>query len=230
MRRPIIGINLDFRRKKILDVYRIKAAYVDAIYAAGGIPFLVPPLKNLDLVPYYLKQVQGFLFIGGRDYPPAWYHEPAHPKTKLLEKQRALFDLALMKAVLRSKLPLLCICGGHQLLNIACGGKLIQHLPRAKDHTDERYHHIKLVGGKILKNIFGTNPLSVNSSHHQAVDPQAVGKGLRVTACAAAGTIEAVEGTGRRFLLGVQWHPERIKFPKHREKLFTAFIRAAQQG
>ena len=110
-------------------------------------------------------------------------------------------------------------------------GKLVQHLPQADAHGEDRSHAVTVQGGRILRGLFGDGRMTVNSCHHQAIRPDGVGDGLTVVARADDGTIEAVEGTDpARFLLGVQWHPERIRDAAHRQAIFGAFVRAAGQG
>ncbi len=222
MNRPVIGLNIDCREKRDAPTYRIKSYYVDAVHEAGGLPLLVPSIPDRKLLSEYVNKADAFIFIGGRDYPPEYYGEKKHEKTKLLPQKRYQTDFMLAELLLKTEKPLLGVCAGHQLLNIVLGGKLIQHL---EGHSDEIYHKIKVgMESRILKGIFGKTLLSVNSSHHQAINPGHLGRGLKVAAISADGTIEAVESTGKHIILGVQWHPERIKFPGHRRKFFNWFV------
>ena len=124
--------------------------------------------------------------------------------------------------------PILGICGGHQLINLAFGGRLIQHLPQAVAHTGGKSHPIDIRNGRILRELFGEGRLDVNSWHHQAVPLDGLGQGLVATAFADDGIVEALEGTDpSRFLLGVQWHPERSPDPEHCRQLLGALIQAA---
>jgi len=185
-------------------------------------PWLPPTLLREALA-----RGDGVLFIGGQDYPSALYDELPHPQTEPLHAMRAASDLELFRAAFASPTPILGICGGHQLLNIACGGKLIQHLPQAEAHGGEKNHGVTIHGGRILRELFGEKRIEVNSHHHQAVDPDAIGRGLIVTARADDGVVEALEGTDSgRFLLGVQWHPERYHDLEQRRKIMAAFVAA----
>ena len=230
MPRPIILINSDVDadgRHGTLRV-RLPAAYVDAVAAAGGLPVVVSSTLPPELLREQVARCEGVLFIGGQDYPPAWYGEAPHPETRELHPVRAAADRELARATLARDVPVLAICGGIQLLNVVCGGKLIQHLPQAAAHAGDRIHSVTIRGGRILGELFGETRIEVNSSHHQAAHPDAIGKGLLVTARADDGTIEALEGTAPgRYLLGVQWHPERYRDLEHRKKIFGAFIAAS---
>lgn len=239
MKPPFIGINMNYEscedyrpsQPRFRDSYRIYTPYVDVIGKAGGIPILVPCLDNEDIRGEYVKRVDGFLLTGGDDYPPEAYHEDRRPETKVCHERRYTADLRLAKLVLAKGMPVLGICGGLQLINIVSGGKLIQHLEtaeshRARSHTEDGEHHINIVPGTILARVFASTRIPVNSAHHQAVAPQHLESKLRVTAQADDGVIEAIESVERRFLVGVQWHPERIADAKHQKRLFGAFVRA----
>jgi len=131
-----------------------------------------------------------------------------------------------------TQMPVLGICAGPQLFNITLGGKLVQHLPTAEDHIaytpiQDKEHEIEITGGRILTSLFGKGKISVNTNHHQAADPEFLGSGLQVVACADDGVVEAIESTEERFLLGVQWHPERTRDINHQKKIFNAFIKAS---
>jgi putative glutamine amidotransferase len=228
MSHPLILLNSDVETEGQYASLRIRlpAAYGDAVAECGGVPLVASPSLPEDVLREQVARADGALFIGGRDYPPAWFGEAPHPETKELHPLRAKADRILAEAALARRIPVLAICGGHQLLTLACGGKLIQHLPQAAAHTNNQRHSVTIRGGRILREIFGEGRLEVNSYHHQATSPQAIGAGLVVTALADDGTIEALEGTDpARFLLGVQWHPERMDEP-HRRNIFGAFIHA----
>lgn len=203
-------------------------SYVRAVTAAGGMAVMLPCGLTPDVLRDYLQVLDGFCFVGGRDYPPELFGEQSHPKIRLIHPDRAAADMFLAKQVIDSTLPALGICCGCQLLAIAAGGKIIQHLDTAGAHTGERSHPVRVVEDGIIRQLFGPGPVIVNSAHHQAVRPEHPGKGFRVTALAEDGVVEAVEGTDGRFLLGVQWHPERMDHGTHRQTLFSAFINACK--
>lgn len=229
MSRPIILLNSDVEPEGRLNSLRVRlpAAYVDAVADMGGLPVVVSPTLPPELLREQVARADGVLWIGGADYPPAWYGEAPQPETKEMHPVRAAADRILAQAALARQMPILAICGGHQLLNLACGGKLVQHLPQAAAHVGDTRHRVTIRGGRILRGLFGEGSIEVNSFHHQAVRPDAIGAGLVVTACADDGTVEALEGADPgRFVLGVQWHPERYE-EGHRRKIFEAFVRAA---
>jgi len=222
--RPTIGLNLDVTTDGWPRM-GLPVAYVDSILEAGGRPRLIACVNDEALLGEEVNAVDAFLFVGGADYPASIYGEPTHPKA--MHGRRAAVDLLLAGIVLRRELPVLGICGGCQLLNIACGGALVQHLDRAEAHQDGTQHEVELVAGSRLARIYGAARICVNSYHHQGADPTAVGRDLVITARADDGTVEAVESTGSRFLVGVQWHPERLD-EAHRRRIFGALIAAAR--
>jgi len=236
-RAPVIGINTEFDppQEKTRDRYRLNANYVERVREAGGLPLLVPCVEDKKTLKAYLQKVDGFLFTGGPDYPPEFYGEKIGEKTKPMNTRRARADIFLAReAIHKMKIPVLGICAGAQLINIACGGKLIQHLPNAKKHIcigphEDSVHPADITGGRIIAGLFGKGRITVNSSHHQAVDPDFLPETLQVSALSDDGVVEAVEpARPGRFLLGVQWHPERINDIPHRKKLFAAFIKAVK--
>lgn len=210
--------------------------YIEAVIEAGGLPLLVPPAPK-KLLAEYLSLADGILFTGGLDYPPKLYGQKADPKVVPLSPERAASDRRLMSLALASTKPALGICAGLQLMNIVSGGTLIQHLPTADKHQPlsgekDSAHSVSVYAGTRLRKIFGTETIQVNSAHHQAADPAHVGKGLRISARAADGTVEGLElaDSKKRFFLFVQWHPERILDASHRRKIFRAFVSAAARS
>ncbi len=230
MQRPLIGLNCDIESDGAHGAKRIQlgADYADGVAAAGGLPLIVPATLSPAMLAEIAGRCDGFVFIGGADYPSEWYDETPHPRNQPINPVRAAADRVLLTAAWERGMPLLAICGGLQLLNIVRGGKLTQHMPQAEAHTTGT-HAVTMRGGRILRGLFGEGRIMVNTSHHQAIRPGAIGDGLLVVAQADDGTIEALEGTDpRRLILGVQWHPERIDDPLHRQKVFGTLIMAAQ--
>lgn len=221
-----IGINLDFFRGR----HQIGKEYVDGVIAAGGFPLLVPCCENRELLERYLEMADGFLFIGGLDYPAHYYGRRPHRRARLMDQRRAAADLYLAQAAWRRRRPILGICGGHQLLNIALGGKLVQHVPPGAGHGGGRKHQVEIKGGKILRGLFGRGKIMVNSYHHQAVTPAVLAAGLAGVAFDRRGMIEAFESIRHPFVLGLQWHPERMPWKTHGAKIFRALVRAARKG
>jgi len=234
MKKPLIGLNVDFNDGK----FQIRREYVDCIIAAGGLPLLVPCNGNRRLLDEYIKMADGFVFIGGRDYPPGWYGEKHHPRSILVHPRRAEVDLYLVHEALRRKMPVLGICGGHQLINIALGGKIVQHIPNAADHQPAKLikgkkkvikHAVEITGGRILCKLFGKKKIAVNSYHHQSVALDALGAGLEAVAFADDGVVEAIELNKLPFVLGLQWHPERMPWRAHASRVFNALVKAANK-
>ncbi|HJN07795.1 MAG TPA: gamma-glutamyl-gamma-aminobutyrate hydrolase family protein [Pirellulaceae bacterium] len=220
------------------DEYRIYNRYVDQIFESGGIPLLVPCFTDEPILKQYVDMADGFLFVGVNDYPPAFYREPKLIETQVKNtpgyKRLSESNMILARLVLQEnkRMPVLGICAGPQLCTIALGGKLIQHVEGHIAHSNirDREHKVTIRGGHIMKGLFGETAITVNSNHHQAADPDHMGKGLQAVAYAEDGVIEAIECTDpNRFVLGVQWHPERVRFDDHREKIFGGLIHAARK-
>ena len=218
-RKPLIGI------ASLTDVN-----YVRAISESGGIPVILPNHGgNAETIERYLELLDGLLMPGGPDIPPSEWNEEPHPKTKVLDEHRYQFEKALISAwIKRTNKPLLGICLGSQWINVAHGGSLLQDIPSEFGvvHLNTT-HQVTLDPDSKLASIFGELNFEVNSVHHQAV--RKLGEGLRIVARSPEGIVEATETTDpRRFLIGVQWHPEKLFPPDDRQrKLFHAFIHAA---
>lgn len=190
--------------------------YPEAIERAGGIPVIVPLLRP-DAVAALLDRVDGVCLPGGPDVQPSAYGAEPHPELGPTEPRVDALEMALVRAADRRKLPILAICRGMQLLNVARGGTLHQHLPdvvgvgiehRQHEHCSIPTHRIETAPQSRLRSALGGPSLEVNSFHHQAV--QTLGKGLVATAWAQDGTIEAIENPSDRLVLGVQWHAEGL--------------------
>jgi putative glutamine amidotransferase len=212
--RPVIGIT-SYAQDARWGVWHLPAAlvplaYVDAVERAGGRAFLVPPTE--DDVEQTLDALDGIVFSGGADVDPARYGAEAHPETDTPQARRDAGELALLTAALERDMPTLAICRGFQLLNVARGGDLVQHLPERVGNDGHKQvpgefavHPVEIRDGSRLAGIVGAGS-QVTSHHHQALGK--VGAGLVETAWAADGTLEAVEDPSLRFAVGVQWHPE----------------------
>jgi putative glutamine amidotransferase len=207
--------------------------YAGAVQRAGGIPVVLPPIEAADM-PALLSRLQGVCLSGGPDLDPSAYHARAHDDLGPVEPELDSFELELVRAADAAGLPVLGICRGCQVLNVARGGTLYQHVP---DITDGLIHHrqtepgrvsthtVRVAPGSGLATIVGGGELEVNSFHHQAVDR--VGRGLRPVAWAPDGLVEAIEDPDGPLYLGVQWHAEGlIDRPEHRA-LFDALVAAA---
>jgi putative glutamine amidotransferase len=231
-RRPPIGITVgdDDRRS---GFFVVREDYVRAVERAGGIPLA---LATADAGPL-LDCVRGLVLSGGSDVDPALYGAAPHSKLGRVSRARDDFELALVRDALRRRLPVLGICRGHQLLNVALGGTLIQDIPAAvvgdvpHDSRRERWevaHEVAFTPGTRLHSLFAGRTVAVNSFHHQAIDR--LGDGLVVSARSRDDrVIEGIELPDRPFVLGVQWHPEAF----WREEpgfavLFEALVHAAR--
>lgn len=213
-RRPVIGITT-YAQEASWGVWKLPAAlipldYVDAIERAGGRPVLVPPSE--EGVGETLDALDGVIFSGGADVDPALYGAERHPATDQPQSRRDLGELALLRAALERDMPVLAVCRGVQLLNVARGGDLVQHLPDEVGSDEHKQvpgtfavHPVDVKEGTKLGSLVGGRS-DVTSHHHQALGR--LGDGLVEAAWADDGTLEAVEDPSQRFTLGVQWHPE----------------------
>lgn len=200
--------------------------YLDVVLASGGIPLLIPTVEEESVVLDYLSRIDGILLPGSpTDIHPSHYGAPPHPKLGKLYPERDSTDFALLKHADEAKLPLLGICFGVQSLNVFRGGSLVQDIPS----HDETRHVIRLDGDSLLARLAGSTEMEVNSFHHQCVER--LGMDLRVVAKSLDGVIEAVEDTTGRFMIGVQWHPERgWKDDGFSRRIFNAFIEASRKS
>lgn len=235
MTRPVIGITIGYDQRRA-GVHLLRQDYLRSVEKAGGLPLALAPLEA-GLAPELLERLHGLVLSGGSDVDPTLYGEPPHPKLGRVVRERDDFELALTREALRRELPILAICRGLQVLNVATGGTLIQDIPSqvsgAGNHDPERKrwetaHEVRILAGTRLRAILGRDVVAVNSFHHQAV--KIPGSGLVVAARSAEDRIvEAIEGPGRRFVLGVQWHPEGFWNQKENFwSLFEALVAAAE--
>ena len=215
MARPVIGIT-SYAPERVKwgvwedPVIMVPASYVAAVEHAGGRPLVLPP--TADSVEETLDIVDGIIFSGGGDLDPARYGADPHPATDAPRPERDDAELALLTAALERDLPVLAVCRGSQVLNVALGGDLVQHLPERVGHDDHRHtpgqfadHDVDVRPDSRLGSILGERA-PVKSHHHQGYDR--LGRGLVEVAWAEDGTVEGLEDPSRRFALGVLWHPE----------------------
>jgi putative glutamine amidotransferase len=212
--RPLVGIT-SYAEDARWGVWEgpaalIPLAYVRAIEEAGGRPLLVPP--SAEGVEETLDALDGLLLSGGADVDPDAYGAQAHPETNGTRPERDAAELALLEAALARDMPVLAVCRGSQVLNVALGGDLVQHLPEIVGHEGHKEtpgvfadHDVEILPDTRLHEVIGTHA-PVKSHHHQGYGR--LGHGLREAARADDGTIEAIEDPARRFALGVLWHPE----------------------
>ena len=214
MRKPVIGITTYLTEARFgvweEEATLVPAAYVRAVEAAGGRALLVPP--STDAIAETLDALDGILFSGGSDLDPELYGQEAHSETNGIVPERDQAEIALLQAALERDMPVLAVCRGSQVLNVALGGDLVQHLPdvvgdEKHKHTPGVFadHDVRLVEGTQVQEILGGHA-PVKSHHHQGYGK--LGKGLREAARAEDGTVEALEDPSKRFAVGVLWHPE----------------------
>ena len=216
MARPVIGITAYAEPSVRWGVWDVPAAviplaYVQQVEAAGGRALIVPP--NEEAIEETLDALDGVLFSGGSDIDPAEYGQDAHPETNATRPARDRGELMLLRAALERDMPVLAVCRGSQVLNVARGGDLVQHLPEVVGHEKHKHtpgvfadHDVDVREGTRLASLLGQRA-PVKSHHHQGFGR--VGEGLVEVAWAAEdGLLEAVEARGKRFVVGVLWHPE----------------------
>jgi putative glutamine amidotransferase len=229
--RPVVGITTYVTPARWgyweLEAALVPAHYVEAVDRAGGRPLLVPPTEE-GLVET-LDALDGLIFSGGSDLEPEMYGQDAHSETQGVVPERDEAELALLSAALERDMPVLAICRGSQILNVALGGDLIQHLPEVVGDEKHKHtpgvfadHDVELEPGTRIGELLGDRA-PVKSHHHQGFGR--LGEGLVLAARAEDGTIEAVEDPSRRFALGVLWHPEAGEDLK----LFEELVREARE-
>ncbi|MBP7205371.1 MAG: gamma-glutamyl-gamma-aminobutyrate hydrolase family protein [Candidatus Cloacimonetes bacterium] len=225
----LIGLSMSYMQLGKYFQFHVRDTYIDAIYANGGLPFPIPCTDNKAALKKYLEPLGSVVLIGGQDYPPELYGQKPHPETQKMHERRVRGDLALLETALELNKPLLGICAGMQLINIHFGGALIQHIAEAEAHQGDKLHRVRILGGHWLPRIFGREQILVNSNHHQAVDPERLGTGLEIVAVAEDGMVEAIEYRAEQMVLGVQWHPERIRDQAASRPLFKFLSELAQK-
>jgi putative glutamine amidotransferase len=228
---PVIGITTYPRDDR--GRFNLPAEYVAAVQRAGGVPILVPPIP--EHAARYLDLVDGIILAGGGDIAPEHYRGSVHALNYGVDAQRDELELTLAREIMRRRQPTLAICRGMQVLNVALGGTLIEHLPAVvgesvlhrKPPRDPTPHAVRLKAGSRLAAITGVIELQPMSWHHQAI--RAAAPGLEVVATAPDGTIEAVEMPGAPWLIAVQWHPELTAHEDPvQQRLFDALIAATR--
>ncbi len=237
---PLIGIVLDYKSGaqdsySIRPHYAIRCNYVEMINKAGGTAILLP--YDFAAISTYLSLLDGLMIVGGHfDIHPKKYGASEVHESVTLNETREKFESALTVEALKTKLPILGICNGMQLINVLFGGDIIQHIPDAgeflnheqskTDNPDSHkpHHLVNIDSTSILHKIIGADKIQTNSSHHQAV--KNVVEPLRISARASDGIIEALENPLHPFCIGVQWHPEFDVSAADR-KIFESFIAAA---
>lgn len=234
--RPIIGITTSQQQQKGSIRLGIPRDYVRAVEMAGGIPLLIPVVDDPQLAGAMVGTIDGLLLAGGVDLDPHRFGEDPIPQLGEVDPERDAIELELTSAALAADLPVLGICRGIQVLNVAAGGTLYQDIVAEVPHSLLHHqkaprpfacHEVRLEPESALARIYQTEIVRVNSFHHQAV--RVVAPALRVAAKAKDAVIEGIESREHAFCVGVQWHPECMveRYPVHR-RLFAAFVEAAK--
>jgi putative glutamine amidotransferase len=216
--KPIIGITTFCEERTRRTCNSVSLNYVTSVKSAGGLPVLIPLTGDESDIESYLDMIDALLLTGGEDVNPALYDEKPVEKLGTISVKRDEFEIGLILKAIERKIPILGICRGHQLINVALGGSLYQdinsQLPERLDHfpveipVNKLYHSVILENNTKLYDIFGVKELEVNSFHHEAV--KSLGRDLKASALSSDGIIEAVEYQGDSFLMGIQWHPEDL--------------------
>lgn len=236
MKAVVIGLTVDSEEPggySRMPWYALRQNYCSAVTAAGGLPVLLP--HEPEQAGAYLDRIDGLLVTGGAfDVDPALFGASSRHATVKTKDRRTAFELAMVRGALDRDMPVLGICGGQQLLHVVLGGGLIQHIPdevpgalahEQPNPRTEAGHDVAVVPGTRLAEIVQAAVLPVNSAHHQAARDEP--PGVVVSARSADGVIEAIEVPGRRFCLGVQWHPE-YHISEGDRRLLDAFIAACR--
>jgi len=233
--KPIIGITS--YEEDLKGHHNLNSNYINAVFDAGGIPVIIPIIRDEKDFDAYLDKLDGLIFSGGIDISPLNYDENPLKEINRMSSVRDKYEFGLFKKAYERKLPILGICRGCQLMNVSLGGKLYQDIntqvPEAFGHSpksmpsDEIFHAINIKEDSKFYNFFEKERIFVNSYHHQAI--KKLGDNLKVAALSDDGIIEAIEATDDRFMIGVQFHPEGLQ-RRHTEflKIFEALIEAAK--
>ena len=235
MNRPWIGIPTRYHEKSEY-IGQIRH-YLDAVIWAGGLPLLIPSTGDRDITREYVERIHGVLLPGSpTDIDPGHYGADPHPKLGKRYPERDATDFAILDMAERNEMPILGICFGIQTINVHRGGSLIQDIPAvvsnslihdADDGKPPARHLIRVAQDSLIGRLAGRSELEVNSYHHQCVERP--GRDLRAVAVSPDGVIEALEDTKGRFVVGVQWHPERgWREDAVSQQLFSAFIEQAR--
>lgn len=238
---PLIGISVgSIKRPDTGAAYlAVRPTYTHAVAVAGGAPMLIPLQLDRDSLRAVYEQMDGIVLSGGGDIDPVRYGAACSPHTASIDEARDEAEILIAQWAVEDDKPLLAICRGHQVLNVALGGTLLQDLrdeaPGSLRHdysADEWFgrlvHDVTITAGSQLRDVLSEARLAVNSLHHQALAQ--VADSLRVVGCADDGIIEGIEHPDRRFILGVQWHPEAL-VDEHpaMKRLFGALTSAARR-
>lgn len=232
---PLIGVlpNVDGEKKS-----KIENTYIRAIEASGGMAILLPYTANPESIDRFIDLCDGFIFAGGADIEPARYGEEKHPLCGETTPYRDQVEFLAFEKIMKTEKPIMGICRGSQLINVALGGTLYQDIPseiktdltHKQEHPhSEPAHEANVVSGSLLHSLIGKSRIHINSLHHQAI--KELGDGLSPMAVADDGIIEAIARTGKRLVWGFQWHPEKTFDNSEDSKIiFKKFIEECEKN
>lgn len=233
---PIIGVTASKERGSGFTYQKVNDCNLKALIEAGAVPVILPVTGEDELIHRYLEIVDGIYFSGGGDIDPLIFGENPIKEIKEIDYDRDEFEIKLFKKAVIKKIPMLGICRGAQIMNVAAGGTLYQDIYAQKEaslgHSPKYayggygHHKVKIMNHSKLYDIFQSEEIVVNSYHHQAV--REVAEGFKITAISEDGIIEGIESENLPFAVGIQWHPE-IMYKRHPEflKIFKVFVKAA---
>ena len=235
--RPVVGITLFSGREGHKTYTKVQKNYVTSVLEAGGLPWLIPTMTGNRLASDVTEHLDAVILTGGEDVHPLMYGAEPRPELGLTDIARDRWEMELLAACEKRDVPILAICRGLQVMNVARGGTLYQDINAETESTighaplqqpmESLHHRIAVHAGSLMATIFEHGEITVNSFHHQAV--RDLGGGLTVSSTAADGVVEAVEDRGRRFFLGVQFHAEALPaLDPYYLRIFTALITAAR--
>lgn len=235
--KPIIGI-ISNATKEDRGVFKTNATYIKRIKESGGLPFIIPSNIDLEDCKQIIQQIDGLLIPGGGDIVPELFGEETHPLVVSARRADDLFEIKLVELAKEYSKPIIGICRGAQIINVAFGGTLYQDIPsqykneichrQSEYNRDEPIHKVYLEENSYIMKILGKSTIGVNSFHHQSVKD--IGEGLNVAGRAADGVIEAIESENG-MIIGLQWHPERLttKYEEFKD-LFVYFIKKCNES
>ncbi len=230
--KPIIGLTSQYEHLINRKMIRVNNTFVNAVVDGGGIPIVIPIIKELKDIDRYLDLVNGLIFTGGEDVSSLFFGEEPIREVDTICMARDKMELELFKKAYERSIPILGICRGLQLINIALGGTLYQDInaqvPNSLGHMcgyniHQGYHNINISEDSLMFDIFNVDKLAVNSQHHQSI--KKLGGNLKITSLTSDGIVESVESINNKFVLGVQFHPEAMIESENKfRKFFKYFV------
>jgi putative glutamine amidotransferase len=237
--KPVIGLNSGVSvNENGIPSFSLGGNYTNAVLKAGGIPVILPAVIDQDAIETFFKMIDGLILIGGPDLDPASYEDS--PKLATVSPANPLrqeYSLNLARTALSQDIPFMGICMGCQVMNVAAGGSLYQDIEYQIPEYSIRhfrkiapyypFHKVTIVPDSLLHRIVGKTEMEVNSAHHQSI--RNLAEGLKAIAFSEDGIIECIEHPGKRFALGIQWHPEVIHEREEQLSLFRALVSASSE-